>query len=90
MPDENGVKATLEYIQRDIREIKEDVRGVRDQFNTMEAGRLSDLEKKFAEFSARVSAEMKPIRMLVYGLVAIILVAVVTAIVMIVIPNAQF
>lgn len=51
------------------------------KFDTLEAGRVSALEKQVAE----VVAQNEPVRKIVYGLVTLILVAVVGAIVALVI-----
>lgn len=69
MADENnnGTQTTLEYIKRDIGEIK---------------ATLKENDTKYVS-----QKEFDPVRRIVYGLVSLILVAVVGAVVAIVIPT---
>lgn len=76
LQDENGVRVTLEYIQRDVAETKENVKTLRALFTSFETERLSKVEIAIV----KLASEVEPIKRVVYGLVAMILTGVIGAV----------
>ena len=74
--NQNGIKTAIDFIKKDIEEIKSSIIRLENTFQTFEAGRLTSLEKDFASYKADVNI----IKKIVFGLVGLILVAVVGAI----------
>ena len=74
--NQNGIKTAIDFIRKDIAEIKANIIRLNDTFQTFEAGRLTSLEKDFAAHQA----DMKIIKKIVFGLVGLILTGVVVAI----------
>lgn len=64
-----------------IKVVDDKITKLDDRFIALESGRLSKLEKDFAEYKA----ELAPVKKVVYGMIAIILVTVLGAIVVLVI-----
>lgn len=82
MPTEKFTMQEIYKLVNDTRvELSTHILRLEGKFDTLEAGRVSSLEKSFAEFRA----ENEPVRKIVYGLVSFVLISVLGAIVYLVI-----
>ena len=85
MPDQFSAKEIYNLMDKMRSEITEHILRLETKFDALEAGRVSRLEKEVAQ----LTATLEPIRNVVYGIVAIVLVAVLSAMIYLVIKNPQ-
>ena len=81
MKPTNGIKEELVGLRRDMQELKADVKSMAETFQNFEAGRLTTLEV----FVAKMAAEFSPVQKAVYGMIGVVLLAVLGALVMLVV-----
>lgn len=79
MPEEfNGISASKVYdLIDDMRkELSAQIQRVESKFDTLEAGRLTRLERDFSV----LSADMQPIKKLIYGLIGTVMLFILSAV----------
>ena len=76
MPDKNGSKITTqqiyELVDRKINEVNSSIVRLETKFDTLEAGRLSILEKDFANFQGKIAVISGVVSIVISGLFLII------------------
>ena len=77
----NGINEQLVGLRRDMQEIKESMKELRDTFQNFEAGRLTKLEVDFA----KLQSSFAPVQRVVYGIISVVLLTVLGALVMLVV-----
>jgi hypothetical protein len=50
------IRMEMRAVREDVADIKSDVKGLRDDFMTMEKGRLTAVERKQADFESKIKA----------------------------------
>ena len=92
MENQITTKEVYDLVEKVRIELTSHVLRLEGKFDTLEAGRLSAIEKSSAEDRARfmtaiaeLRAEGKPVKMIVYGMVSLILVAVASAVIYLVV-----